>query len=315
MLFERGHRLLGAQCPAELSVPSPIVNGIAMAPESQQPESEVPGFADRMDPDGRTRQAISDSASLLHPAARAVFESLGVPREAFEQMLSSHAALKRLITAYDRWLPLTQLGWVLTDLAKPDVYDQATRVLAEGRTEEAESLIEEHWNQPGNLELAISRIRRTAIYTDARMRVGKARIGLFQEAVACHRDGRYSAALGIVIPQMEGMVLEVGLPSPYQQPSRLVDDTTAGGHPQVLKVIYEFSRRSVKKTTLDDSRFPLRHGIEHGRLLGYGNRRNSTKAFVAAAELANFCQARLKEAYEAGVLEELDRRVFAEPLL
>lgn len=286
-----------------------------MVTDPEQPESEVPGFADRMDPDGRTRRAISDSASLLHPAARAVFESLGVPREAFEQILSSHAQLQRLITAYDRWLPLTQLGWVLTDLAKPDVYDEATRVLAEGRTEEAETLVEEHWNQPGNLEMAISRINRTAIYTDARVRVGKARFGLFQEAVACHRDGRYAAALGIVIPQMEGMVLEVGLPSPYKAPSQLVDDTTTGGHPQVLKVIYGFSRRGVKKTTLDDSRFPLRHGIEHGRLLGYGNRRNSTKAFVAAAELANFCQARIEEAHEAGTLEELDRKVFTAPLL
>jgi hypothetical protein len=242
-----------------------------------------------------------------------MLEALGAPPETLDQMLEVTDKLRWLLGGNERWARLTQLGWGITDAAKPEVYDEAVRLLTSGQLEEAESILEEYWNEPGRLETAAKRVLRTATHSEMRMRVGRERYRLFEEAVQCHRDGRYAAALGIVVPQTEGMVREVGLSSPYQHPSSLVDDVSPGGHPAILKTIFELSRASVRKTTLkNEGPFPQRHGIQHGRLVDYDSRRNSTKAFVAAAELATFCQARIREAYERGELDELDRRVFSD---
>ena len=67
----------------------------------------------------------------------------------------------------------------------------------------------------------------------------------------------------------------------------------------------------MKCTVLEDvGDFTSRQGILHGRALGYDARRNSTKALVAIAELATFCQARILEAVEGEALSEVDRQAF-----
>jgi len=281
--------------------------------QNQDPGHETVSHIERSDPSGSYRASIAQGELLKNPVARSMLETLGAPPELLDQMFEATDILSWLLGGNERWAPLTQLGWGITDAAKPEVYDEAVRLLRSGRLEEAESIIDEYWNEPGRLEIAAKRVVRTATHSEMRMRVGRERYRLFEEAVQCHRDGRYAAALGIVVPQTEGMVREVGLSSPYENPLHLVDDVSTGGHPAILKTIFELSRVSVKKTNLkDEGPFPKRHGIQHGRLVDYDSRRNSTKAFVAAAELASFCQARIREAYESGELDELDRRVFGD---
>jgi hypothetical protein len=274
----------------------------------QEPVSHI----ERSDPFGAYRASIAQGELLKDPLARSMVEALGAPPEVLDQMLEATDKLRWLLGGNERWAPLTQLGWGITDAAKPEVYDEAVRLLRSDQPEEAESLLEQYWNESGCLETAAMRVLRTATYSEVRMRVGRERYRLFEEAVHCHRDGRYAAALGIVVPQTEGIVREVGLSSPYEHPSNLVDDVSTGGHPAILKTIFELSRASVRKTTLkNEGPFPQRHPIEHGRSVAYDSPRSSTKAFVAAAELAT-CQARIREAYEGGKLEELDRQVFSD---
>lgn len=272
---------------------------------------EVRGLIQRADPTGRYRRAVQETAWARNPVVRSLV-AMSWPSGA--AVLHEIAALSRdlqhLVTAYERWAPLTRLGWAITDLAGPAAYDEAVHLLSDRRPEQAEQVLEEWWNLPEKLELAVSRIGRTAAFSEARIRAGRERQRLFEEAVVAHRSGLYTSALSITVLQMEGMVRELDLPSPYQQPSKLVDDQTPGGHPTVLQVIYELARKSVKKTTLDDHPFPLRHGIAHGRHLAPGTRRNSTKAFVAAAELATFCRTRIEAVYDEGNLHDLDRKVF-----
>jgi hypothetical protein len=271
------------------------------------------GHVERSDTSGSYRAAVAHGELLKDPLARSVLEVLGAPAEPLDQVAKATDQLGWLLGAYERWAPLTQLGWGITDAAKPEVYDEAVRLQNSGQSEEAERILEEYWNQPDRLETAAKRILRTGTYSDVRISVGRERYRLFEEAIECHRAGRYAAALGIVVPQTEGMVLEAGLSSPYQHPSNLVDDVSTGGHPAILKTLFELSRASVKKTTLKaEGPFPLRHGIQHGRSVAYDTRRNSTKAFVACAELATFCQARIRAAYEAGEFDELDRKVFGD---
>jgi hypothetical protein len=78
-----------------------------------------------------------------------------------------------------------------------------------------------------------------------------------------------------------------------------------------VAVIPTFCGQYSKRTVFEDvADFPSRQGILHGRDLGYDTRRNSTKALVAVAELATFCQARIVDAVEGGTLNDLDRQAF-----
>lgn len=175
----------------------------------------------------------------------------------------------------------------------------------------SEDLLEEDWNEAGKLESAVLRVLRVATHSEIRIRVGQRRHELLKWAVADHRAERYHAAIPVVLAQAEGIMRDVTGSSPYQQASRLTDEVSRGGHPHILQPIFKASGETMKHTVLQDIGIsPSRHGILHGRALGYNTRRNSTKAIVAIAELATFCQARILEAVEGGTLHRLDRQAF-----
>ena len=266
---------------------------------------------ERADPEGSIRSSINDGALLDDPLVQSVFVALGAPRDALEKMVHLSDEMRHLVTAYERWAPLARIGWAVTEMAHPDVYDRAADLLDDGKRAEADDVLEAFWNEPRRLEFVALRILRIAIFSEVRIEVGNRRHELVRLAVADHRAGRYHASIPVALAQTEGMLRDVLGTSPFQQPERLIDDDTRGGHPEILKPIFEASRLTMHQTQLDDSDlFPPRHGILHGRALGYDNRRNSTKALLGCAEVATFCQARILALDESGDLDILDRQVF-----
>lgn len=274
-------------------------------------KSRSAGHVGRADPDGSLRSSIEDGRLLKDPLARSFLAALGAPPDVLDRMVALSDELSSLVTGYKRWAPLTGIGWAITDLAKPQVYDQAAELLNAGDRETAEEVLEDYWNEPGRLESAALRVLRIATHSEIRIRVGRRRLKLLELAVADHRSERYHASVPVALAQAEGMVRDVIGSSPYQQPGRLTDDVSRGGHPEILRPIFEASRVTMKSTVLEDvGDFPSRQGILHGRALGYDTRRNSTKALVAIAELATFCQARILEAVDSETLSDLDRQAF-----
>lgn len=269
------------------------------------------GHVERADPAGSLGSSIEDGRLLKDPLARSFLTALGAPTELLDRMIALSDELGLLVTGYERWAALTGIGWAISDLANPQIYDRATEMLNARDQEAAEEVLEEYWNEASKLESAVLRVLRVATHSEIRIRVGRRRHELLELAVADHRAGRYHASVPVVLAQAEGMVRHVTGSSPYQQPSRLTDEVSRGGHPDILQPIFEASGETMKRTVLEDvGVFPSRQGILHGRALRYDTRRNSTKAFVAIAELATFCQARIIEAVKSGTLDRLDRQAF-----
>lgn len=275
------------------------------------PEDAPVDHVERADPDGTVRTSIEIAFLLKDSLAKSFITALGAPSDLVDRMIATSDELKLLVTGYQRWAPLSQIGWAITDLANPKVYDRAAGLLDVGEQGNAEEVLEDYWNEPGRLESAALRVLRIAIYSDVRIQVGQRRHELVELAVADHRAGRYHASLPVALAQAEGMVRDVIGSSPYQNPSRLTDDISRSGHPEILKPIFESSTGTMKHTVIGDiGNFPPRHGVLHGRALGYDNRRDSTKALIALTELASFCQAQLHEAAKDGTLNDLDRQAF-----
>lgn len=277
---------------------------------SRSPKNHI----DRADPNGRLRETIEHVQVLKDPLVRGLLKVLGAPPTAIDRMVEVSEELRRLVGAYARWVPLVKLGWAITDAANEAVYDRALQALDEGEPDNAESVLEEFWNEGDRLEkVLVLRALRVAVCSEIRMRVGRERLRILQLAAEDHRAGRYHASIPVVLAQMEGMLRDTTRSSPFQSLTRLVDDETQGGHPEILRELFALGSMKVERTYTElGAAFPPRHGVLHGRDLGYATRRNSTKVFVAMAELATFCRARILEAQERGILEALDRRVFGE---
>jgi hypothetical protein len=109
-----------------------------------------------------------------------------------------------------------------------------------------------------------------------------ARDRLVRRAFEHHAAGDYEASVMILLAQIDGLVLEFtnekfGF---FWRASSVVfvDDETVAGMELVLSRVWKAVSTPVHGSS-QSSEF-LRHGILHGRLLGFGTRVNSTKAFA-----------------------------------
>lgn len=90
-------------------------------PDDNKPRSA--GHVERADPEGSIRSSIEDGRLLKDPLARFFLTALGAPPEVLYGMVALSDELSSLVTGYERWAPLTGIGWPITDLANPHVYD------------------------------------------------------------------------------------------------------------------------------------------------------------------------------------------------
>lgn len=112
------------------------------------------------------------------------------------------------------------------------------------------------------------------------------------EALALYLEGRYRGAIQIALSQMDGIAADLS-PRGRGLFSRggleLTDEATALGHPANLAQMRRLLTEHCPKTTTQGRL--LRHGIIHGRELGYATEVNSTKALVALLALILFGRA------------------------
>jgi len=163
-------------------------------PDDNKSRPPPAGHIERADPSGSLRSSIEDGTLLKDPLARSFLADLGAPSDVLDRMVALSDELSSLVTGYERWAPLTQIGWAITDLASPQVYDQAAELLSAGDQETAEEVLEDYWNEPGRLESVALRVLRLATHSEIRIRAGRRRPQLLELAVADHRSGRYHAS-------------------------------------------------------------------------------------------------------------------------
>lgn len=227
---------------------------------------------------------------------------------------------------------LAPLGWIAFGTAPAEEYRQAARLAGEGKGEAAEELLTNTWNDGDRLRWAITRIQSIYSGVESMRKIGHQRRRQLDEALENHQDERYASAIGIVLPQIDGIVHDLtgkaakSFFASGAKAKHLQDDKTMAGHPEGLAVLAKLFNKDRRSTTVDGEL--RRHGILHGRELGYDTLRNSTKAFVALLSVIEWAQplaaakaeqlGREEEERHAGSLERdefgrrLDRRGFKE---
>lgn len=114
------------------------------------------------------------------------------------------------------------------------------------------------------------------------------RATLLAEAIACHQDGRYAAAIPLTLTQIDGLTREVvGTTffrhNPGPEEPDYMDDETLGGIGGQLPVVRAAFSEPVN--TVGRYNSVSRHAVIHGQDLSFANRVNSTKTLVLVGAL------------------------------
>jgi len=112
---------------------------------------------------------------------------------------------------------------------------------------------------------------------------GAARWQLVRQAQALHLEANYDAAVPLVLNAIEGLVADAHAGKLFftVRDSRMIDllePGTLAGMACSLKVLHSLYTTSVNETTTDC--VMSRHGIMHGRVLGYGTKVASAKCWT-----------------------------------
>lgn len=123
------------------------------------------------------------------------------------------------------------------------------------------------------------------------------RARLIEKALWHHNAGAFEASVPIVLAQIEGVVFDMtrgksGFFSRKGDSTHLRDSSTVAGMDEGLAALQVVFGAPANTTTISGA--ISRHGILHGRELGYDTIRNSTKCFVLLLAIVEWAQPRAR---------------------
>lgn len=224
------------------------------------------------------------------------------------------------------------LSWAPSSRLPVDIYLDALDVYKRTRSvDQAEQHLLEGWNEENRLYDYLRPVQAIGIGHDKLRGIAEQRWRLVEKALAHHRVGDYEASVPIVLAQVDGICLDLtdSKGEFFKKKDRshsFTDTTTIAGMPEGLEHLRPLFSEHMQQSGVTGRL--SRHGILHGRELGYDTLPNSTKAFVLLLAVMEWAQARAhalvkrmqeeREARYVGINEtdesgrRLDRRGFFE---
>jgi len=161
-----------------------------------------------------------------------------------------------------------------------DLLRRSTQLAEAGRLDEAETLLVEACD-PAMLRFQLGSMSAVAAY--------RPRDQLLRLAVEDHEAERYHAVVPVVLAQIDGLVAEIIGAAPFHRTKDVLGKLVAwdsisaqtGGLPDLISLMA--SPRF--ETTTGPLDVPYRHGILHGRDLGYAHKKVAAKTWAALFSL------------------------------
>lgn len=178
-------------------------------------------------------------------------------------------------------------GWIATTSLSVDTMRSALKHHEEGDEGAAEAVILD-WLTPEIINLFA--ITRSKSFGDVRGRWDQLR-----EALALTEEGRYWSAVPLILISCDGFASDVLGTSPFEKNADLTLFDSVVGHPTSLPAAVARITKGVRKSSDDTLSLPLRHGILHGRSLGYANRTVCGKAWMLMIALVDWAADKRKE--------------------
>ncbi len=297
-------RYQGIQTPftiCRLSEPSESHsrNGATMTRSSQEDLEER--IFTRLDPGGELGTMLAAFRPLTGNAfGRGLMRLLGGRDVDLDAAAAIDQQVQTLISGMARYIAVfTPLGWAPTKVAPVPVYEEALSIYdRSGSADMAEQVLVDGWNADGGLALRLRRLLNLGSDDEELTSVFRDRYSLVQKALGHHCNGAYEASVPIVLAQADGIVLELTGRQLFVagKTKHLADSETLAGLPEGLRVLAPLLAESQRDTMTSGAL--RRHGILHGRELGYGTLINSTKCFVLLLAVMDWAEAPVQRLVE-----------------
>ncbi|MBO6550627.1 MAG: hypothetical protein JJ964_13540 [Rhizobiales bacterium] len=171
-------------------------------------------------------------------------------------------------------------GWIVTNSFSMEVMSKALKLKTEGEEEAAEEEIIS-WFTEDNINLFA--IHRSKPFNKASDRWTQLR-----EALSLTIEQRYMAAVPLILIACDGFASDVIGTSPFEKNVDLSSfDSIVGHHSSLPKLIGKVIK-GVRKSSDEELSIPLRHGILHGRSLGYANKIVCYKSWLLMIALVDW---------------------------
>lgn len=242
---------------------------------------------------------MSDSRGDWLGATSRFFKRFGDALAPFMEAAGQYMlALTELARIFRESLRLGSRGWALSTyglLIAPESHAKAA-VLAGTDTDAAELELELAWSDASAQQAVCALV--PYVYPPEQRELAERRRELFERARARAQEGLYAESVLLLYSQLDGIFQDVAdnrgelgfarlfsrrSAGPGQQFRDLVlgSKTMSATEEEFFLVIRDQLTESVTETTLEDH--PSRHGVLHGRVMGFGHRRRVAQAFAFAA--------------------------------
>lgn len=206
----------------------------------------------------------------------AFFEKLGIKNknisEAFKQVPNLVSKTQELVNMPDRFNELfSKKGWIAYESLNFELMSKAVKLADEGKFKEANELIVEHYNED-TLKWGLTFMKALEEY--------RIRDHLAQKAKEDYLEGRYHACVPVVLAIIDGIVNDVEQKGFFAEGVDLTAWDSIAAHSTGLQELSRLFNSPRKKTTTEKITVPYRHGILHGRDLGFDNKIVAAKAWA-----------------------------------
>jgi hypothetical protein len=170
-------------------------------------------------------------------------------------------------------------GWIAHESLNVDLAKKAIGLADTGKLDEAEQLLMNYYDE-GALDFIVQRCKHADAF--------RPRWELAQAAKADYLQGRFYSAVPLILILIDGFVNDIEQTGFFAEKTDLTAWDSIAAHNSGLTKLAEIFNRSRKKTTSEQLSLPYRHGILHGRDLGYANKMVAAKGWAALAAIAEW---------------------------
>lgn len=204
------------------------------------------------------------------------FEKLGIKNkkisEALKQVPNLVSKTQELVGMPDRFNErFSKIGWIAYESLNFELMSKAVNLADEGKFEEANELIVEHYNED-TLKWGLTSMKGLEEY--------RIRDHLAQKAKEDYLKGRYHACVPVVLIIIDGIVNDLEQKGFFAEGTDLTAWDSIAAHSTGLQELSRLFNCSRKKTTTEKITVPYRHGILHGRDLGFDNKIVAAKTWA-----------------------------------
>lgn len=228
--------------------------------------------------DSPTCAELLNNAKGMKALSRVVsfFEKIGIKNEklseAFKQVPDLAKKTEEFVNMPDRFNEhFSKSGWVAYESLNFELMKEAVYLADAGNFEEANELLVDHYNEE-TLKWGLTFMKGVEEY--------RPRYDLAEKAKEDYLAGRFHACVPVVLTIIDGIVNDIEQKGFFAQGVDLTAWDSIAAHSSGLQELCKLFNTTRKKTTSETITVPYRHGILHGRDLGYANKVVAAKTWA-----------------------------------